>query len=221
MDSSGNSHCGKPRYIGLRLALHILVVTKCFTLVSYSSPRCDTESPYLPVTALLCLGLGIYLNDTNLKIGIWAGSEHVMFFLYGPDFRELPKRERITSTHPACTCLQLILPTVDPVLRMTLQKQERWREWLQDKSGWGVNKTGRQPGPRGPDWTRIKQIHYTVNCSCYMESITRSLWELERGWIPTIFSSWITLTPHSQRNLTPNGFLVVEEGEKRVGKLNP
>lgn len=28
MDFPGNSHCGKQQYIGLRLALHILVVTK-------------------------------------------------------------------------------------------------------------------------------------------------------------------------------------------------
>lgn len=69
--------------------------------VSYSSLRYDTESPYLlPVTALLCLAQGIHLNDTNLKIGIWAlNLERVIFFSLWARFQRAPKkRERYQHT---------------------------------------------------------------------------------------------------------------------------
>lgn len=128
MDSPGNSHCGKPRYIGLRLALHILVVTKMSPppLVSYSSLSCDAESPYLSQELLCCAwAQGIHLNDTNLKIGIWAlNLEHVMFFSLWTRFQRAPQK-RESPTH---TQLALVhnssCPLQHPVLRMTLQKQE-------------------------------------------------------------------------------------------------
>lgn len=96
MDALGNSHCGKQQYIGLRLALHISVVTK----MSPPTP-CELQltkvwhwiTLSLPVTALLCLAQGIHLNDTNLKIGIWAlNLERVIFFSLWARFQRAPKK---------------------------------------------------------------------------------------------------------------------------------
>lgn len=73
MNSPRNSHCGKQQYIGLRLPLHILVVTKMSPppLVSYCSLRPGSESLYLTQQLLCCTWLrDIHLNDTNLRIGI-------------------------------------------------------------------------------------------------------------------------------------------------------
>lgn len=68
---------------------------------------------------------GIHLNDTNLKIGIWAlNLERVMFF-FMRQISESPKEERESPTH---TWLALVhsssWPLQHPVLRMTLQKKE-------------------------------------------------------------------------------------------------
>ena len=133
---------------------------------------------------------GIHLNDTNLRIGIWAlNLEHVMFFLYGQDFREPPKRENhqhtpslhLFTTHLAhCNILSLEWP---------YRNRRAKGNSCKDESGWGVNKTiGRQPGAAVPRLNRNKTNSFTVNCSCYMESITRSLWELGKGGGFQLFS---------------------------------
>lgn len=97
MDFPGNSYCGKQQYIGLKLALHILVVTKM------SPPTLGelqlTEVRHwitlsCPVTALLCQAQAHSSEwhqpqNRNLGSKSWTCDTS----LYGPDFREPQRRE--------------------------------------------------------------------------------------------------------------------------------
>lgn len=133
---------------------------------------------------------GIHLNDTNLRIGIWAlNLEHVMFFLYGQDFREPPKRENhqhtpslhLFTTHLAhCNILSLEWP---------YRNRRAKGNSCKDESGWGVNKTiGRQPGAAVPRLNRNKTnslyCKLLMLYGVYYKEFVRTG---KGGWIPTIF----------------------------------
>ena len=87
----------------------------------------------LPVTALLCLGSGafIWMTPTSKsEFGLSILSTWCFFFMdqiseSSPKERESPAHTQLALVHNSSCPLQ------HPVLRMTLQKQERWREWVQ------------------------------------------------------------------------------------------
>jgi hypothetical protein len=145
-----NGHCGKQQYIGLRLAFHILVVTKM-------SPPTPSELllteawPWITlspsVTALLCLTRGYSSEwhqpqNQNLDSKSWACD----VFLYGSDFSEAPKKRDLP-----CTCSQLTSAITIYVLRMTCFKMKAEGNSYKQENAWGVSKTtGRQAGAAKP-----------------------------------------------------------------------
>lgn len=167
-----NGHCGKQQYIGLRLAFHILVVTKM-------SPPTPSELllteawPWITlspsVTALLCLTRGYSSEwhqpqNQNLDSKSWACD----VFLYGSDFSEAPKRE---------TCLVLVHSSPQPSQYMSLEWPAlKWklkgiatnRRMLEES----VKQQGDRQGLQNPDRVQNK----TNSFSRKLLALCGSLW---------------------------------------------